>query len=133
MVLAPGAAYGKAKQWIPAHVARLIAMLAREYRATCVLVGSRADGKFIVVEKSPETTQVREPEGDFIVCANHFQTEALKNEVSFDSADDGLQIDSVVRNIDNRGENGMSFGRDLRRGPGNGGDHGTTLTRLRFD
>jgi heptosyltransferase-2 len=43
VVLAPGAAYGKAKQWIPAHVARLIALLAREYRATCVLVGSRAD------------------------------------------------------------------------------------------
>ena len=43
VVLAPGAAYGKAKQWIPAHVAQLIAMLAREYRATCVLVGSRAD------------------------------------------------------------------------------------------
>src|SRR2546422_7332227 len=43
VVLAPGAAYGKAKQWIPAHVARLIAMLARQYRSTCVLVGSRAD------------------------------------------------------------------------------------------
>ncbi len=48
--------------------------------STLWLVGSRADRKFIVVEKSPETTQVREPEGDFIVCANHFQTEALKNE-----------------------------------------------------
>lgn len=43
VVLAPGAAYGRAKQWIPAHVARLIALLAREHRATCVLVGSRAD------------------------------------------------------------------------------------------
>jgi heptosyltransferase-2 len=43
VVLAPGAAYGRAKQWIPAHVARLIAVLTREYRATCLLVGSRAD------------------------------------------------------------------------------------------
>jgi heptosyltransferase-2 len=43
VALAPGAAYGKAKQWIPAHVARLIALLSREHRATCVLVGSRAD------------------------------------------------------------------------------------------
>jgi heptosyltransferase-2 len=43
VVLAPGAAYGKAKQWVPAHAARLIALLAREHRATCVLVGSRAD------------------------------------------------------------------------------------------
>jgi heptosyltransferase-2 len=43
VVLAPGAAYGKAKQWVPSHVARLITLLAREHRATCVLVGSRAD------------------------------------------------------------------------------------------
>jgi heptosyltransferase-2 len=43
VVLAPGAAYGKAKQWIPAHVARLITLIARERRATCVVVGSRAD------------------------------------------------------------------------------------------
>jgi len=53
---------------------------AKVFVSTLWLVGSRADGRFIVVEKSPETTQVREPEGDFIVCANHFQTEALKNE-----------------------------------------------------
>ena len=43
VVLAPGAAYGKAKQWIPAHVATLIATLEREQSATCVLVGSAAD------------------------------------------------------------------------------------------
>jgi heptosyltransferase II len=43
IVLAPGAAYGRAKQWTPAHVARLIARLQRERSATCVLVGSVAD------------------------------------------------------------------------------------------
>ena len=43
VVLAPGAAYGKAKQWIPAHVATLIAKLDRQHSATCVLVGSAAD------------------------------------------------------------------------------------------
>ena len=42
VVLAPGAAYGKAKQWIPAHVAALIARLV-ERGATCAIVGSRAD------------------------------------------------------------------------------------------
>jgi heptosyltransferase-2 len=45
VVLAPGAAYGKAKQWIPAHVATLIDRLARERSATCVMVGSRADSR----------------------------------------------------------------------------------------
>jgi heptosyltransferase-2 len=43
IAFAPGAAYGKAKQWIPAHVATLIARLARERGVTCVLLGSRAD------------------------------------------------------------------------------------------
>jgi heptosyltransferase-2 len=43
VVLAPGAAYGTAKKWIPAHVATLIGRLARERSATCVLVGSAAD------------------------------------------------------------------------------------------
>jgi heptosyltransferase-2 len=43
VALAPGAAYGTAKRWIPAHAARLISDLVRQRRATCVLVGSRAD------------------------------------------------------------------------------------------
>ena len=43
VVLAPGAAYGKAKQWIPSHVVRLVADLVRDRQATCALVGSRGD------------------------------------------------------------------------------------------
>jgi heptosyltransferase II len=43
IVLAPGAAYGKAKQWIPSHVVRLATDLARHRHAACALVGSRGD------------------------------------------------------------------------------------------
>jgi heptosyltransferase-2 len=43
VVFAPGAAYGKAKQWIPAHVATLMARLSRERAASCVMVGSAGD------------------------------------------------------------------------------------------
>jgi heptosyltransferase-2 len=42
VVLAPGAAYGTAKRWIPAHVSRLVSELVR-HGHTCVLVGSRGD------------------------------------------------------------------------------------------
>ncbi len=42
VVLAPGAAYGTAKRWIPSYVSRLINDLVQQGR-TCVLVGSRAD------------------------------------------------------------------------------------------
>jgi len=45
IVLAPGAAYGKAKQWIPSHVVRLVTDLVRERGVTCALVGSRADAQ----------------------------------------------------------------------------------------
>lgn len=43
IVLSPGAAYGKAKQWTPSHVTSLVTHLVRERLATCALIGSRAD------------------------------------------------------------------------------------------
>ena len=51
---------------------------AKVFVSTLWLVGSRTDGRFVVVEKTPETTSVREPEGDSIVCANHFLTPELR-------------------------------------------------------
>jgi len=53
---------------------------ARVFVSTLWLVGSRADGRSIVVEKTPMATEVREPEGDSIVCANHFQTPGLRGD-----------------------------------------------------
>jgi lipopolysaccharide heptosyltransferase II len=43
VALAPGAAYGTAKRWLPAHFARLVSMLVATNEATCVMVGSAAD------------------------------------------------------------------------------------------
>jgi Acyl-coenzyme A:6-aminopenicillanic acid acyl-transferase len=53
---------------------------AKVFVSTIWLVGSRADGKFIVVEKTPATTNVREAGGDTIVCPNHFETAGLKDD-----------------------------------------------------
>ncbi|MGC3961201.1 MAG: C45 family autoproteolytic acyltransferase/hydrolase [Verrucomicrobiota bacterium] len=52
----------------------------RVFVSTLWLIGSKADGKFVVVEKTPKAMNIREPEGDFIVSANHFQTEKLKDD-----------------------------------------------------
>ena len=41
--VAPGAAYGQAKQWPPARMAEFIARLVREQDATCMLVGAAHD------------------------------------------------------------------------------------------
>jgi heptosyltransferase-2 len=40
---APGAAYGQAKQWPPDRMAQVIARLAAETAATCVIVGAAHD------------------------------------------------------------------------------------------
>jgi heptosyltransferase-2 len=52
VVLAPGAAYGKAKQWIPTHVVRVVTALVRDRGMTCALVGSRADAATIQAIRS---------------------------------------------------------------------------------
>jgi heptosyltransferase-2 len=41
--LAPGAAYGQAKQWLPERVAELAVRLVRQQQVTCVLVGASHD------------------------------------------------------------------------------------------
>jgi heptosyltransferase-2 len=43
VVLAPGAAYGTAKRWLPAHFARLVRDLVSQRGAQCAMVGSGAD------------------------------------------------------------------------------------------
>jgi heptosyltransferase II len=43
ITLAPGAAYGQAKQWPPDRVAQVMARLVRERDAVCVLVGAAHD------------------------------------------------------------------------------------------
>jgi len=52
---------------------------ARVFVSTLWLIGSRADGRFIVIEKTPDATQVREPTTNQIICANHFMTAGLKD------------------------------------------------------
>jgi hypothetical protein len=52
---------------------------AKVFVSTLWLIGSKADGKFIIVEKTPDTTQVRAAEGDWVVCANHFETPGLRD------------------------------------------------------
>jgi isopenicillin-N N-acyltransferase-like protein len=52
---------------------------AKVFVSTLWLVGSRADGKFVVVEKTPDVTNVRDANSDTIVCPNHFETAGLKD------------------------------------------------------
>jgi hypothetical protein len=53
----------------------------RVFVSAMFLIGSRADGRFIVIEKTPEAMAVREPgkADDWLVCANHYLTLQLKD------------------------------------------------------
>ena len=62
------------------HEALEILRSAKVFVSTLWLLGSRADGKFIVVEKTPDATHVRESDGTTIVCANHFQTDGMRDD-----------------------------------------------------
>src|SRR5262249_43418636 len=53
---------------------------AKVFVSTLWLIGSKSDGKFIVVEKTPDATQLREADGDSIVCANHFESAGLRDD-----------------------------------------------------
>jgi hypothetical protein len=43
------------------------------------LIGSAEDNKAVVIEKTPNALSVYDPRKNFILCANHFQSEGLKN------------------------------------------------------
>jgi|WetSurMetagenome_2_1015567.scaffolds.fasta_scaffold00024_47 isopenicillin-N N-acyltransferase like protein len=73
------------------------------------LIGSAADGKSAIIEKSPQKQDIVYPAGNQIVCANHFQGDAFRNDKSnieniagsdskyrFDRVNELLSIDSVV-------------------------------------
>jgi isopenicillin-N N-acyltransferase like protein len=53
----------------------------RTFVSAMFLVGSRKDGRFVVVEKTPLKTAVLEPEdgADFLICANHYLTLEFKD------------------------------------------------------
>ena len=51
------------------------------------LVASAADNKAVIIEKTPDDLDVYDPQKDFIVCTNHFQSNGLgkiKNEYRTD-------------------------------------------------
>jgi len=54
-----------------------IAKSRKMFVSESFLVGSAEDNKAVVIEKTPEEVEVYDPHKDFIVCANHFQSNGL--------------------------------------------------------
>ena len=58
LAIAPGAAYGTAKRWLPRHFGALIARAAADLDVQCVLVGSGGDqetARWVLDETEPDT------------------------------------------------------------------------------
>lgn len=54
-----------------------IAKKRRMFVSESFLVGSAADNKAVVIEKTPEDLDIYDPHKTYIVCANHFQSKGL--------------------------------------------------------
>jgi hypothetical protein len=57
-----------------------IAQKRKMFVSESILVGSTADSKSAIIEKSPRKHDIVYPEGSQIVCANHFQGEAFRDD-----------------------------------------------------
>jgi hypothetical protein len=54
-----------------------IAKKRKMFVSESFLVGSASDNKAVIIEKTPDTLDMYDPKKDFIVCANHFQSNGL--------------------------------------------------------
>ena len=59
--------------------AEAIARKRKMFVSESFLVGSAEDGKAVIIEKTPDSMSVYDPNKNYIICANHFQSSGLKN------------------------------------------------------
>ncbi len=57
-----------------------IAGKRKTFVAESLLIGSAADNKAVIIEKSPSTLGVYETNEQYLVCSNHFQSDAFSND-----------------------------------------------------
>jgi len=62
------------------HDAFMIARKRETFVSESILIGSAADGKAAIIEKSPYQTVLVMPVKNYITCANHFQSEAFSKD-----------------------------------------------------
>jgi predicted choloylglycine hydrolase len=58
--------------------AEAIARNRKMFVSESFLVGSAEDGKAVIIEKTPDSMSVYDPEKNYIICANHFQSPGLE-------------------------------------------------------
>jgi len=57
----------------------VIARSRKMFVSESFLVASAADNKAVIIEKTPDSLDIYDPQSEFIVCTNHFQSKGLGN------------------------------------------------------
>ena len=75
------------------------------------LVGSAEDNKAVIIEKTPDSLDVYDPQKDFIVCANHFQSDKLgksePNEVQLKESASPYRYERLMELMNKNGKNSV--------------------------
>jgi len=86
-----------------------IAKKRKMFVAESFLVASAADNKAVIIEKTPDELDVYDPQKDFIVCANHFQSKALagskKNTEQMNESASPYRYKRLMQLLDANGKN----------------------------
>lgn len=57
-----------------------IAKSRETFVSESILIGSAEDGRAAIIEKSPDAIDLFSPEGNALVCSNHYQSETFRND-----------------------------------------------------
>jgi isopenicillin-N N-acyltransferase like protein len=73
--------------------ARVIVEAAQVFVSDSFLIADGKTGQAIVIEKSPEKTALRQPEGEYIICSNHFmEPDFAKDQANADYMTSGTTL-----------------------------------------
>jgi isopenicillin-N N-acyltransferase-like protein len=86
-----------------------IAKKRKMFVSESLLVASAYDKKAVVIEKTPDTLDVYDPNTNFIVCANHFQGEVLRrskgNIEQINNSASLYRYEHLIELLNNNGKN----------------------------
>ncbi len=96
-----------------------IARKRKMFVSESFLVGSAADNKAVIIEKTPDTLDMYDPHKDFIVCANHFQSNGLAHSKSnleqMNESASPYRFDRLMELLDANGKNTVQKTIDILR------------------
>ncbi len=86
-----------------------IARSRKMFVSESFLVGSAADKKAVIIEKTPNNLDVYDPHKDFIVCTNHFQSNGLgKSKMNIEQINESASPYRYERLMELLGTNGKN-------------------------